>query len=130
MILERILPALVLGGLAMALPAAAAASPEQSPRRICIDASSGSSWTPYDDHTILVRSGGKTFQVTTNKCPALAAPLARITKDVQGGSLVCSPHDVRLHVSNGANGIPVPCFAQAITPFTEDDRLRISTKPR
>jgi hypothetical protein len=130
MILERFAPALVLGGLAMALPAIAAASPEQSPRRTCIDASSASSWTPYDDHTILVRSQGKTFQLSTDNCPALAAPLARITKETRGGSLVCSPHDVRIYVSNGANGIPIPCPARDIAPFTVDDGHRIARKPR
>ena len=113
-------------GCALTFAAVAAASPEPpagrgdaSSLRNCIDSTFTTSWTPYDDHTILVRSGGRTFRVTTNRCPRLADPLARITTEVEGGTSICSPHDVHLSVSDSADSIPTPCFVQSITPLSE-----------
>jgi hypothetical protein len=112
--------------LVFASAATASAEPpadrgSSSSLRACIDPpSSDTSWTPYDDHTILVRSGRQAFRITTNRCPSLADPLPRITTKVYGGSQICSPHDVQLFVSGGGESIPVPCFIQSITPLSED----------
>ena len=119
--------AIILLALGCALAGAAAAAPEPpagrgepASLRACIDPTFTSSWTPYDDHTILVRSGGHAFRVTTNRCPRLADPLPRISTEVMGGSSICSPHDVHLSVSDSADSIPTPCFIQSITPLSED----------
>ncbi len=125
-----VVPAL---GLVVALSAAA---PEPSTGRSdaaslrsCIDQTSAS-WTPYDDHTILVREGARAFQVTTNRCPRLADPLPRITVILAGGSLICSPRDVRLQVSDSADSIPTPCFPQSITPLTQEQARALETRKR
>jgi hypothetical protein len=121
---------------ALALSAvSAAAAPEASTNRDdtrslrnCIEATSTTSWTPYDDHTILVWSSGRAFQVTTNRCPRLADPLARLTKKISGGTSICSPHDVQLFVSDSADSIPSPCFIQSITPLTKDEAKAIESR--
>jgi hypothetical protein len=89
--------------------------------KTCIETTFGASWTAYNDHTILVRSGRNAFRVTTNRCPHLADPLPRISTVLRGGSSICSPQDVRLYVSDSADTAPVPCFIQSIAPVTEAD---------
>ena len=124
-------------GCALVFAAVAAAAPEPPVGRSdtaslknCIEPTFTSSWTPYDDHTILVRSGGHTFRVTTNRCPRLADPLARITTEMTGGSSICSPHDVHLFVSDSADSIPSPCFVQSITPLSEDQAKALEATRR
>jgi len=87
----------------------------------CIDADNSTSWAPHDDHTILVRSGWRPFRVTTNTCPSLADPQARITKEIHGGSQICSPRDVRLYVARSGESISTPCFIKSITPLTQEE---------
>jgi hypothetical protein len=117
-------------GVAAAAPEPPANRGESSNLRQCIDPLSASSWTPYDDHTILVHSGGRDFQITTNRCPRLADPLARISTRMLGGSSICSPHDVQLLVSDGADTIAVPCFIQSITPLTADQAKALESRRR
>jgi len=131
-----VLPTLALTSL-VALAVAATAQPEPPANRgdtrslrNCIDETFTSSWTPYDDHTILVRSGGRAFQVTTNSCPRLADPLPVIHKKIRGGSSICGPHDVQLSVADSADRIPVPCFVQSITPLTEEQARAIESRRR
>ncbi len=120
-------------GLAVTLSAAAPEPPagrsDAASLRSCIDQTSAS-WTPYDDHTILVRNGVRAFEVTTNRCPRLADPLPRITVILAGGSLICSPRDVRLQVSDSADSISTPCFPQSITPLTQEQAHALETRKR
>lgn len=88
--------------------------------RQCIETTFTTSWTPYDDHTILVRSGGRTFKVTTNRCSGLTSPLPQINTEFRGGSSICSPHDVQLSVSSSGLA-PIPCYVQSIQPLTHDE---------
>jgi hypothetical protein len=125
------------GAALLAGAAAAAAQPEPPANRgeatslrQCIDQASSWSWTPYDDHTILVRSGGHAYQVTTNSCPRLADPLPIITTKIRGGSSICSPHDVQLFVADSADRSPIPCFVQSITPLTEEQAKAIESRRR
>lgn len=131
--MRRRFSSLPLSVLAVASVVAAAATPSiaQAPSgglRACIDAA-GASWTPYDDHTILVRSNGRPFLVTTNRCPRLAGPTPRIITKMQGGISICSPHDVWLSVGDGA-GIPTPCFVQSIAPITEEQARALEHRSR
>ncbi|MBW3558338.1 MAG: hypothetical protein KY449_01025 [Proteobacteria bacterium] len=78
------------------------------------------SWTPYDERTILVRSAGRAFRVTTNRCPRLGDPLARVSRVLPGGSSICSPRDVRLYVSDFGNPNPLPCLVESIELLTPE----------
>jgi hypothetical protein len=134
--LHSILPPLAFAWL---LPLAAVAAPSEpastrgsaTTLRTCIDLpSAGTSWVPYDDHTILVRSGPRSWQITTNSCPRLADPLPRIVTKVRGGSMICSAHDVQLFVGDSADTSPVPCFIQSITPLSEEQARAIESRRR
>lgn len=123
--------ALALGGAASAAAAGdTAGRADTKSLRECIDPAFTSSWTPYDDHTILVRSGRRTFQVTTNRCPRLADPLPRITTSQTGGGTICSPKDVRLYVSDSADRIPTPCFIQSITVLSDAEAKAMEARRR
>ncbi len=113
--------------LVAASVAHAAVSDGAPPLRQCIDPSSTSSWTAYDDHTILVRSIGRSFLVRTGACPRLAAPLTHITVAPSGG-LICGPHDVRLYVSDSSDSIPLACNAESITALTQDEVTALRTR--
>ena len=111
---------------AVALTLTAAEPPatrgESGQLRSCVDTpSQGGSWTPLDDHTILAWSGPRAFRITTNVCPRLADPLPRLTTVVRGGNTICSPHDVKLYVSDSADRRGTPCFVQSITPMSLED---------
>jgi hypothetical protein len=120
--------ALALAGGAIAAPEPPANRGDATSLRSCIDPQYASSWTPYDDHTILVHSGRQVFQITTNRCPRLADPLARIDTKVLGGSSICSPHDVQLSVADSADTMPSPCFVQSITPLTQEQARAIESR--
>jgi hypothetical protein len=131
------LPAIALAGLLCAGSVASAAGSEPPADRgdarslrSCIDASSTWSWTPYDDHTILVRSAGRAFKVVTNRCPRLADPLPIIVTKILGGSQICGPHDVQLMVGDSADRNPTPCFVQSITPLTAEEAKAIEATRR
>ncbi len=124
---------LFLAGAALALASAASASSAgepSSPLRQCIDASYTSSWTAYDDHTILARSGGRSFLVTTNTCGRLAAPLTHIAVETWGSGPICGPHDARLYVSDGGGRIPTACFIQSIRPLAPDEVRALQSRKR
>lgn len=100
--------------------AAAAAAAAQPPPRACLETSpTPIGWTPVDDHTLVARSGAKSFKVTTAACPALRDPLPRITLVLGGASTICNPRDARLFVSHDALS-PTPCFMQTLEPITPD----------
>jgi hypothetical protein len=120
---------LALGGLASLVLAGAASAQTVEPPvsrgssatlRSCINTSFISNWTPYDDHTILLRAGARGFKVTTNRCPGLTSALPQISAVLRGGSTICSPHDVQLYVSSSGVG-PIPCFVQSIQPLTAEE---------
>lgn len=96
----------------------------------CIDAGDRTTWAPQDDHTILVRSGRRSFRVTTNTCPALADPLARITRELQGGAPICRPRDMRLYVARSGDPISTPCVIQSITPLSDEEASALRTRRR
>jgi hypothetical protein len=96
------------------------AQPQAPPLRDCIGSSNGASWTPMDDHSIVARSDGRAYLVTTGRCPRLTQPLARIVVESNGGGPICNPHDVRLYVS-GPDRIRTPCFIQSIRPLSPDE---------
>src|SRR5215831_2490086 len=99
--------------LAVAAATPAFAQPAPRPLSECIGSPSDVSWTAQNDHTILARANGRTFLVTTNRCPRLDNPLSHIVIEAPGGGPICAPHDVRLYVS-GPDRIPTPCFIQDI----------------
>ena len=124
-------PPLILAAmvLSIALPLTASARPAPS-LRDCIDNDRGSSWVPYDDHTILVRSGARSYRLTTNTCPSLSDPAPRLLTEVVGGELICSPHDVHLKVARSGEPIAVACFVQSITPLSKDEARALQAKRR
>jgi hypothetical protein len=101
--------------LAVAAAGPAFAQPATRPLSECIGSPSDVSWTAQTDHTVIARANGRSFLVTTNKCPRLEDPLTHIVIEVPGGGPICGPHDVRLYVS-GPDRIPTPCFIQDIRP--------------
>jgi hypothetical protein len=101
--------------LAVAAAAPAFAQPESRPPSVCIGSPSDVSWTAQNDHTILARANGRSYLVTTSKCPRLADPLTHIVVEATAGGPICNPHDVRLYVS-GPDRIPTPCMIQDIKP--------------
>lgn len=109
--------ALVLAAAASATAVHAAPASHEAPRR-CIDTTFNPDWTPIDDHTILVQSGGSAFKVTTATCAPLTDPLPRISTVLPGGSEICGPRDARLYVSRTPENIPIPCFMQKVEPIT------------
>jgi hypothetical protein len=112
-------------------PAAAAGAPRSPPLAQCIDTTDQTSnWIPIDDHTILVRTLGHAYRVTTSTCQNLASPMPRITKVIESGSRICSPLDARLYVSNGGDIIPTPCLMQSIDPITLDEAKALEKKAR
>ena len=119
--------------LSVALPLTTLARESSGPApslRDCIDNDRGSSWAPYDDHTILVRSGARSYRLTTNTCPSLSDPAARLSTEVVGGNLICSPHDVHLKVARSGEPIAVPCFVQSITPLSKDEARALQHRSR
>ncbi len=124
-------PALILAVL-IAGPAAAAGGPAKSlPLAQCIDTTDQTSnWIPIDDHTILVRTLGHAYRVTTSKCQSLTSPMVQITKVIEAGSRICSPMDARLYVSNSGDLIPTPCLMQSIDPLTQDEAKALEKRAR
>jgi hypothetical protein len=113
-------PAL-LGGVAVAQqPEPAAVRGTATSLRSCINTTFVTNWTPYDDHTILVQSGNRSFKVITNRCGGLTSPLPQINTVVKGGSSICSPADVDLYVSSGGM-TTIPCFVQSIQPLSKEE---------
>jgi hypothetical protein len=116
--------------ISLALATTAAAQPQGSEPaatrqggkslRQCINTTFTTSWTPYDDTTILVDSGGRQFLVKTNRCSGLTSILPRIDTVMNGGSSICSPTDVQLYVSDSGI-VRMPCFIQSIQPLTADE---------
>jgi hypothetical protein len=107
---------------AVLLAAATSSFPQQGspPLGDCIGSPNGVSWTAYDDHTVLARSDGRSFLVTTDKCPRLVKPLTHIVIETSGGGPICRPQDARLYAS-GPDRIPTPCLIQSIRPLTQDE---------
>ena len=123
----------------LALAAAACAAPPVAPGpsathaalspRACIDQNAATHWVPINENTILVRSGPRSFRVSTNTCQSLRDPLVRITRVLPGGSRICGRQDVRLYLSDGGN-IPTPCFVQGIEPLSEEQARALETSGR
>lgn len=114
-------PLLVSLTLLVALAGSASRS-DPAPTRSCFEPpSAGTTWVALDEHTILVRAGPRAFRITTNSCPRLADPLARITVELPGASTICTPHDARIYVSDSADRIPVPCFPQSISQLSQEE---------
>jgi hypothetical protein len=127
-------PILVLTALGAALGVAFAGSAVvpptvagEGPRKVCIDPQFATNWRKFDDHTILVESGGVTFRLTTSHCPHLADNLPRISTVVRGGGSICGPHDVDIYVSDPTG--PAPCFIDSITPLTKAEAQALE-RPR
>ena len=114
--LPLLIVAASLAGAALAQPPATRTNRVEL--RSCIDTSVRPIWRPVNDHTIIVEVGARTFRVTTNQCPTLTAPLPRISTRVRGGTMICSPKDVQLFVSEHGDAASAPCFVQSIEPLT------------
>ena len=127
---------LVLVPAACLMAASAAAQPESAHRdradrlQHCIDTTFTANWTPYNDHTVLVDSGGRTYRVTTSQCPRLTSILPQISTVVRGGSQICSPKDFDLYVSNSGRVDRVPCFVQSITQMTPEEARAFERRHR
>ena len=119
---------LLLAAVGLTLAASASLAAEHA--GACIEASSSTSWTGYDSHSILVRSGSRSFLAKTDTCPRLADPMTHITVDLAGGAPICGPHDVHLYVTDNADRIPVPCTIQSIRPLTRDEARALSALGR
>jgi len=115
-----LLAAVLLAGPAAAQPDKTPSPPTSLPGGQCIDTTLSNNWEPLDDHTLLLRSVGRAFRVTTSKCQSLASPLPRITTVMRGGSRICDIHDAQLYVANSGDIISTPCFMQSIEPITLD----------
>ena len=87
-------------------------------------------WAPIDDHTILVTSGVRRFKVVTDTCPPLHRAFPTITTELLGGSQVCTPQDVRLHVSSGGDVASIYCSIVSITPLSATQAKSLGAKPR
>jgi hypothetical protein len=103
-----------------ALAADAGPTRARLPAGQCIDTTSVTNWVPIDDHTLVVRSVGRAFRVTTAQCQSLAGPLPRITTVMRGGTSICDPTDAQLYVSSTGSSISLPCFMQSIEAITPD----------
>jgi hypothetical protein len=121
--------ALLTAGV-LVLAASAGVSSARQPAGECIGSSNNASWVGYDDHTILAHSNGRSFLVTTNSCPRLAAPMTHITVTPLDSGRICGPHDVRLYVTDNSDQIQVPCYIQSIRPIAEDEAKAIASKKR
>jgi hypothetical protein len=126
--LHRVL--LASAGIALAAGLAGASSAQQPPKSECIGSSYSSSWVGYDDHTILARSNGRTFLVTTDACPRLAAPMTHITVVPLDSGRICEPHDARLYVTDNSDQIRIPCYIQSIRLLAADEAKAIESKKR
>jgi hypothetical protein len=96
----------------------------------CIDTTSVTNWVPIDDHTLVVRSVGRAFRVTTAQCQSLAGPLPRITTVMRGGTSICDPTDAQLYVSSTGSSISLPCFMQSIEAITPDQARALEKSRR
>ncbi|MGC1303433.1 MAG: DUF6491 family protein [Caulobacteraceae bacterium] len=138
MALFRLALPLLLAALLTAPAAADPAKPDAAksgsvgkslPMNQCIDTTFSNSWEPLDDHTLLVRTLGHAYRVTTSTCQSLAGPVPRITTVMRGGSRICSPTDAQLYVSDGGV-ISTPCFMQSIEPLTLDEAKALEKSKR
>lgn len=104
--------------IVMSAPAAAQVPTRSASIRPCIDSLSTASWTAYDAQTVLVRSGGRAFRITTRRCPGLSRLMPQISTVIRGGSSICSPQDVELYVSEQPGPSSIRCFIDRIDPLT------------
>jgi uncharacterized protein DUF6491 len=121
----RLAAAAVLGLSLSGSAALAADAPTAKDRtaniRPCIDDVGDASWTPYDATTLLVRSAGKSFRVTSKHCPGLSRIFPTVSTVLRGGSSICSPTDVELYVDDRPGIQSVRCFIDTIEPLTNDE---------
>jgi hypothetical protein len=109
----------------------AAKSRPRLPAGQCIDTTTSAiNWVPIDDHTLLVRTVGRAFRITTAQCQSLAGPLPRITTVMRGGTSICDPTDAQLYVSSTGSGISLPCFMQSIEAITPDQARALEKSRR
>ncbi len=121
--------AVLAAALVQATPNEGAAQ-DRAPQGACIDAVQQPDWAPIDDHTILVTSGVRRFKVVTDTCPPLHRAFPTITTELLGGSQVCTPQDVRLHVSSGGDVASIYCSIVSITPLSATQAKPLGAKPR
>jgi Family of unknown function (DUF6491) len=126
-----ILIAALLASPALAADPAKSDAPGKTlPRGKCIDTTFSNNWEPLDDHTLLVRTLGQAYRVTTSQCQSLAGPSPRITTVMRGGSSICSPVDADLYVSNDGDVISTPCLMQSIEPITPEQAKTLEQQSR
>ena len=118
MIARVLLAALVLAACTPGAGAPPAPLSTVVPAKRCIDTSPTASWMPIDARTVLVRTTGGAFRLTTARCPRLTDRTAVISRELLGGARLCSPRDVRLTVTAFDGSMPLPCLVEAITPLS------------
>ena len=123
--------AAALASVAQLAPAPQSASGRQSKPlpSACIEGTQDPDWVPVDDHTILVTAGVRHFKVVTDTCPPLHRAFPTITTELLGGSSVCTPEDVRLHVSSGGDVASIYCSIESIKPISETEAKALGRRP-
>ncbi len=110
---------------------ALAAEPPPKPRNPCfrLGSNASDSWTPVDDHTIVVDAGRQHFRIDVATCPRLNSPGTFIINKVRGSSLVCGAVDLDLSVADQSGpSIPTPCIAQGLSEITADEAKALHKK--
>ncbi len=114
------IPALLLAAtLTLAPPTGGPAAASGRPACIQLSAGTDTEYLRVDDHTIVVRSINRWWQLTTTPSSLLLQPQAILINDVHGPSTLCSPLDFQLsildHPGGAREGLIVEDFVQ-ITP--------------
>ena len=113
---------------AIAFATALAALPAKLDRATCFDPVRGfdTHFEPINDHTILVRSQGRAFRLTTTPSFRLAGPSPILVSEIRGPSEVCRPVDLDLRVTDSGGGFGEPIIVQAIDRITLDEAKALS----
>ena len=106
--------------LALQLSAALPGGPAVDPHA-CINEDSSPTWSPVNDHTLVVSSGRRRFKVTTATCPVLRYNAPQVDLDLPSGGLICGPHDAHLYVRTPGGAGPSPCPMLDVQPISAAD---------
>ena len=119
----------VLASAAALITAPAAAQPAARAGQ-CFNTIELGNWRAGDASTLYFRVHmSKIFRLDLKgRCSLLTSPGARLITTFRGSSLICSPLDWDLKVSDGIGGNEEPCIVKTMTQLTPEEAAALPKK--
>ena len=114
--------------IAVALAALLAQTP--APAAQCFSMSSFDRIRATRADALFVRSGGRTFKISTLPCPLMAETSSQVVLKAQGSGPVCGPVDLELKINASGGGLSQTCAVTAITPLTAAETEALPSRDR